>query len=176
MAVFSDPHISLAGPSDVPEIVALLNSAYRGESSKKGWTTEAHLIGGDVRTDKDDVRGVLGLPGSVYLIYRDDEGKLIGCVNLQHKVERMYLGMFSVSPELQGGGLGKKLMAAAEEHAKAKSVCAIYMSVISVRADLIAWYERRGYADTGERIPFPEDGRTGEHLQDLEFMVLEKPV
>jgi len=176
MTVFSDPHISLATSIDVPALVALMNSAYRGESSKKGWTTEAHLIAGDVRTDEADVQSVMSLPGSVFLIYRNNEGELVGCVNLQRKGERMYLGMFSVSPEQQGGGLGKKLMTAAEEHAKAEGVRAIYMSVISVRADLIAWYERRGYADTGERIPFPEDGRTGPHLQDLEFMVLEKPV
>jgi ribosomal protein S18 acetylase RimI-like enzyme len=176
MTVFSDPHISLASSADVPALVALMNSAYRGESSKKGWTTEAHLIDGDVRTDEADVLGVLSLPGSVFLAYRDDEGALIGCVNLQRKGERIYLGMFSVSPELQGGGLGKKLMAAAEEYAKAEGVRAIYMSVISVREDLIAWYQRRGYADTGERIPFPEDGRTGPHLQDLEFMVLEKDI
>ena len=176
MAVFSDPHISLAGSADVPALVALMNSAYRGESSKKGWTTEAHLIAGDVRTDEADVQSVLAIPGSVFLIYRDDAGTLTGCVNLQRKGERMYLGMFSVSPELQGGGLGKKLMSAAEEHGKAIGVRAIYMSVISLRADLIAWYERRGYADTGERIPFPEDGRTGQHLADLEFMVLEKDI
>lgn len=175
MKTFSDPHISLATPADVKDLVALMNSAYRGESSKKGWTTEAHLIGGEVRTDEADVQSVLSLPGSVFLTYRES-GKLIGCVNLQEKGERVYLGMFSVSPELQGGGIGRKLMEAADEHAKALGVKAIYMSVISARTDLIAWYERRGYHDTGKRVPFHEDGRTGNHLQPLEFMELEKPV
>jgi ribosomal protein S18 acetylase RimI-like enzyme len=175
MAIFSDPHIILATPTDVPDIVALLNSAYRGESSKKGWTTEAHLIAGEVRTDDEDVHTVLTTPGSVFLIYRDDAGKLIGCMNLQRKGNRLYLGMFSVSPELQGGGLGKTLMLASEEYAKSVTAQAIYMVVISARAELIAWYERRGYKDTGKRIPFPDDGRTGKHLQDLEFMELEKP-
>ena len=175
MTRFSDPHLSQAVAADAQELVALMNSAYRGESSKKGWTTEAHLIGGDVRTDEDDVLGVLNLPGSVFLVYRE-EGRIIGCVNLQEKGDRIYLGMFSVSPELQGGGIGKKLMEAADEHAKATGARAIYMTVITARADLIAWYERRGYHDTGKRIPFKEDGRTGNHLQELEFMELEKPV
>lgn len=174
MSTFTDHHVSLATEADAGEIVSLLNSAYRGESSKKGWTTEAHLIAGDVRTDEEDVRGVMGTTGSVFLIYRDEQGKLIGCMNLQRKVDRLYLGMFSVSPELQGGGLGKILMSAAEEYARSVGVRAIYMVVISARADLIAWYERRGYRDTGNRIPFQEDGRTGKHLQQLEFMELEK--
>jgi ribosomal protein S18 acetylase RimI-like enzyme len=176
MTRFSNTHISLATHTDIPDLVALMNSAYRGESSRKGWTTEAHLIAGDVRTDEEDVRNVLNLPGSVMLTYREDNHSLVGCMNLQRKGDRLYLGMFSVSPDLQGGGIGKKLMDAAEEHARAEKVRAIYMMVISARHDLIAWYERRGYADTGERIPFPEDGRTGAHLRDLEFMVLEKTV
>ena len=173
MTNFPDPHIRHAQTEDTHAIVALLNSAYRGESSRKGWTTEADLIGGDVRTDEEEVRSVIQQQGSVFLIYQEGD-RIIGCVNLQDKGDRMYLGMFSVSPELQGGGIGRKIMEAADEHAKALGAIAIFMTVISVRADLIAWYERRGYRDTGKRMPFQEDGRTGHHLQTLEFMELEK--
>ena len=82
--------------------------------------------------------------------------------------------MFSVSPQLQGGGIGKQLLQAAEEFALDVNFTAIYMSVISVRTELINWYKRHGYVETGERKPFVEDGLTGKHLQPLEFMTLEK--
>ena len=84
--------------------------------------------------------------------------------------------MFSVSPQLQGGGIGKKLLQAAEEYGRHLQMKAIYMSVISRRTELINWYMRHGYADTGERKPFIEDGITGKHLKPLEFMILEKPL
>jgi len=82
--------------------------------------------------------------------------------------------MFSVNPELQGGGIGKKLLHAAEEYASHVGCSIIYMTVITAREELINWYMRHGYVDTGERKPFEEDGVTGKHLQQLEFMVLEK--
>ena len=176
MFTFSDPHISLAKEADVPQLVTLLNSAYRGEGSKAGWTTEADLIEGEVRTDAVEVVKVIASPGSVMLTYRENPSSIIGCVNLQDRDGRIYLGMFSVSPLQQGGGIGKRLMEAAEEYAAQVKARSIYMTVISVRTELIAWYNRRGYADTGERIPFLEDGRTGKHTRELEFMVLEKKI
>lgn len=174
MQIFTDSHISIAAPEDVPAIKDLLNSAYRGEGSKQGWTTEAHLIAGDVRTDDNSVTEVMQQEGSVFLKYTDNQNNIIGCVNLQQHNDRLYLGMFSVSPQVQGGGIGKKLLAAAEEHADHVHCRSIYMTVISVRSELIDWYKRYGYVDTGERKPFIEDGLTGKHLQQLEFMVLEK--
>jgi ribosomal protein S18 acetylase RimI-like enzyme len=176
MFLFADPHISLATEADVPQLVTLLNSAYRGEGSRAGWTTEADLIQGEVRTDTTEVRQVIASPGSVMLSYREDAAGIIGCVNLQDRDGRIYLGMFSVSPLLQGVGIGNRLMEAAEEYAAQVKARSIYMTVISERAELIAWYQRRGYVDTGERIPFAEDGRTGKHTRKLEFMVLEKTI
>lgn len=174
MEPFSDPHISRAGISDIPGIMQLLNSAYRGESSRKGWTTEADLIAGEVRTDENNLTEVMQLPGSQFLKYTGQAGRILGCVNLQLHENRVYLGMFSVDPDLQGGGIGKRILQAAEEYARSVGAASIYMSVISVRAELIAWYQRHGYADTGERKPFKEDGLTGKHLRELEFMILEK--
>ncbi len=95
-------------------------------------------------------------------------------MNLQVQKHRVYLGMFSVYPELQGAGIGKIILRSAEEYAKSQGCTHIYMSVISVRAELIAWYQRHGYVDTGERNAFKEDGLTGKHLRELEFMTLEK--
>ncbi|MBI5371340.1 MAG: GNAT family N-acetyltransferase [Sphingobacteriales bacterium] len=176
MPLFSDPHISIATQQDIPAIVDLLNSAYRGESSRKGWTTEADLIAGERRTDEKNLLDIMKQEGSVFLKYEQPEGKIIGCVNLQKQANRIYLGMFSVSPALQGAGTGKKILLAAEEYTRSVQCHSIFMSVISVRAELISWYQRHGYADTGQRKPFFEDELTGKHLRKLEFIILEKPV
>jgi ribosomal protein S18 acetylase RimI-like enzyme len=117
---------------------------------------------------------VIRKPGSVVLKYTNEKNQLIGCVNLQQQGDRLYLGMFSVSPEAQGGGIGKKILLAAEQHALNEGCRSIFMQVISVRDELIHWYIRHGYQDKGERKPFNEDGLTGKHLQPLEFMILEK--
>jgi ribosomal protein S18 acetylase RimI-like enzyme len=174
MFSFSDPHISIAGIQDIPAIMQLLNKAYRGDSSRKGWTTEADLISGNVRTDEKNLGDVMAMPGSIFLKYTSPDTVVTGCVNLQQQNNRIYLGMFSVDPESQGGGIGKKILSAADEYARSVKAGSIYMSVISVRAELIAWYQRHGYADTGERKPFKEDNLTGRHLRELEFMTLEK--
>lgn len=166
--------IELATIADAKQIEQLLNSAYRGESSRKGWTTEADLIAGDRRTDEASVIEVMNQPGSVILKYTNEQRSIVGTVNLQKHVSRLYLGMFSVSPTEQGSGIGKQLLKAAEEHAHKVQCSSIYMSVISVRKELIDWYKRNGYVETGERKAFVEDNLTGKHLQPLEFLILEK--
>ncbi|MBL0334501.1 MAG: GNAT family N-acetyltransferase [Chitinophagaceae bacterium] len=171
---FSNPQISQATETDIPAICRLLNMAYRGESSRKGWTTEADLIGGDQRTTEPQLAEFMQIPGSVFLKYETVPGQVDGCVNLQLHGNRIYLGMFSVNPDMQGSGIGKKILKAAEEFAGKLQAVSIYMSVISVRKELIDWYQRQRYADTGERKPFHEDGITGNHLRPLEFMMLEK--
>ncbi len=173
MLFFSNPYITLANVADVSAIKDLLNAAYRGESSKQGWTTEALLISGDTRTNDEMILTAIEQTGSVILIYKKDE-KLVGCVNLQQNSNKLYLGMFSVLPALQGNGIGKQLLQGAEEYATKVNCHSIYMSVISLRTELIAWYKRHGYRDTGERKPFQEDEITGKHLQPLEFMTMEK--
>ncbi|WP_462252394.1 GNAT family N-acetyltransferase [Ferruginibacter sp.] len=174
MLIFSNPQISIATVADAANIVALLNSAYRGESSKQGWTSEAHLIAGNVRTDENDLLNIMAQPNGVVLKHINEQQKIIGCVNLQQHDKKIYLGMLSVSPNLQGAGIGKQLLKAAEEYAMYLQCAAIYMTVITARTELINWYNRYGYNDTGERKPFIEDNLTGRHLQPLEFMVLEK--
>ena len=174
MFTFSNPHISIAKPVDITIITSLLNSAYRGESSKQGWTTEAHLIAGDVRIDESNLLLAMQQPNSVMLKFSNEQEEITGCVNLQQHGSKIYLGMFSVSPKSQGFGIGKQLLQAAEEYTLHVQCTAIYMKVIAVREELINWYKRYDYKDTGERIPFAEDGLTGKHLQPLEFMLLEK--
>lgn len=174
MSIFSNPHVSIASASDIVALKDLLNSAYRGEASKKGWTTEAHLIAGEKRTDEASLKEVMRQPGSVFLKYTDKVSQIIACVNLQQHGQKIYLGMFSVSPQLQGGGVGKQMLQAADEYAIHLQCTSIYMSVISVRIELIDWYNRHGYHHTGEVKPFIEDDVTGKHLQQLEFLILEK--
>ena len=162
--------------ADVPDIVRLLNSAYRGESSRLGWTTEADLIGGNVRTNEEDVSSVMNKPGSVFLLLITSPQSVVGCVNLQRLDDSVYLGMFAVAPASQGGGLGRKLMDEAEAWALSNGRSKLRMWVISVRSELIGWYERMGFRDTGERKEFKEDGISGPHLRPLDFMVLEKEI
>ncbi len=169
-------NISQAGEEDVPALITLVNSAYRGESSKKGWTTEADLLDG-LRTDQKALELLFRKPGSVIFKYTDENNHLIGCVNLQSQDERLYLGMLTVSPSLQGGGIGKKLLSAAETYAVKNNFSAIAMTVISVREELISWYERHGYLRTGQKKPFPTgDPSFGIPRQPLEFIVLEKAI
>jgi len=176
MVKFNDNNIRLAREADISSITHLLNIAYRGEASKAGWTTEAHLIAGEQRATDEMVLETFQNPGSVFLLYQQPEQTVSGCVNLQIHGKKIYLGMFSVSPAEQGNGIGKKLLQAAEIYARSVDCDNIYMTVISVRTELIDWYIRHGYRDTGERKPFEEDNITGKHLQQLEFAVLEKPI
>lgn len=165
--------ITPATLQDVPELNILVNSAYRGESSKKGWTTEEHLLGG-IRTNESDLSALLQNDNVTILKYTES-GEMIGSVYLEKQADKLYLGMLTVSPELQGGGIGKKLMQAAENLAKENNISKIAMTVISVRKELIEYYERRGYKPTGETKPFPmNDPKFGLPKQQLEFIVMEK--
>ena len=175
MPLFTDSGVSIAIPADASAITSLLNSAYRGERSRSGWTTEADLIAGETRTVETQVEALIRQPESVFLLLRE-ENRLLGCVNLQVHHPRVYFGMFSVQPGEQGRGLGKRLLQAAEEYALQQQATHIYMSVISLRTELINWYQRHGYRDTGERKPFHEDGISGRHLRPLEFMMMEKKI
>ena len=160
---------------DIPALTILINSAYRGERSKKGWTTEAHLLEGK-RTDEPEMTEIFLDPKNTILKFTEND-KIIGSVLLVKKESQLYLGMLTVSPELQNGGIGKKLLAEAENHANSLGLSSIIMTVISVREELIAWYKRHGYVDTGEREAFPESGiHTTVSEEPLEFIYLEKSI
>jgi ribosomal protein S18 acetylase RimI-like enzyme len=166
-------HISKATIDDIPQLLPLVNSAYRGESAKKGWTHEADLIEGDRRTDENSLTILLQNPAAVILKY-EIQNEIRGCVYLEKQGAVLYLGMLSVSPEAQAQGIGKKLMHAAEAHAHAQGCTSIEMTVISVRKELISWYERNGYDLTGQTRPFHNDGRFGKPRRPIEFVVMEK--
>ncbi len=170
-----DPAISFATNDDLLEITALVNSAYRGNEARKGWTHEADLIEGSLRTDVDSLKAELSNPNAVILKYTDHQ-KIIGTVFLEKIDSKLYLGMLSVLPDIQARGIGRKLLQASENYAREQGCQKIEMTVISVRKELIAWYERNGYQITGETRPFHDDGRFGIPRQKIEFIVMEKEV
>jgi len=168
-----------ASTADVAEIVRLVESAYRGDASRTGWTTEADLLDGQ-RTDADAVAEMLRQPDSTVLLADEDDGQLVGCCRLERRPGgEAYFGMFSVQPVRQGGGVGRQLLAEAERMARDDwAATTMVMTVIAQRAELIAWYERRGYRRTGETEPFPYgNDRYGiPRRPDLVFAVLAKPL
>ena len=159
---------------DIPKLVGLINSAYRGEESKKGWTTEADLLGG-IRTDASSLQQMMSKENAVILKFCNRD-LIEGCVYLEKKNNKMYLGMLTVSPILQAKGIGKNLLFAAEEHARKHNCSAMQMSVISLRDELIRWYERHGYNKTGDTQPFPADEKFGMQKLPLQFVIMEKEI
>ncbi|WP_415064306.1 GNAT family N-acetyltransferase [Bdellovibrio sp.] len=167
-----------ADDSHVDSLVELVNSAYRGESSKVGWTTEADILGGQ-RTDAEGIQEMINKEDSVILIAEnDDNGDLVGCVHLEKQNAKCYLGMLTVDPSLQNKGIGKMLLTESGALAQFWDCTSIFMTVISARSELIAWYEKHGFRKTGEKKPFPYgDERFGlPKVEGLEFIVLEKKV
>lgn len=174
----TDVVIRAAATGDIPALHRLIESAYRGEASRAGWTTEADLLEGQ-RTDPDDLADILADPAQIMLAaWRGAD--LVGSILIADRGQGTgYFGMLSVSPTLQGGGLGRRLIDTAHaELARRFGARRVRISVLPQRDALIAWYRRLGYAPTGETLPFPYgDPRFGLPLRDdLHFIVMERPL
>ncbi len=167
----------IATLDDTIEICELVNSAYRGEFSKNGWTNETHLFDGQ-RTDAKEIEDIISDKSQVFILCLHDDA-IIGTVVVKNKSDCAYVGMVSIRPDLQRSGLGKQLLIAAEELAINQwNLPKIEMTVIKQRPELINWYERRGYFFSGEKRPFPYGNpRVGApKVNDLEFVVLNKAI
>ena len=166
-----------ASLADVSAVGDLIASAYRGEESRRGWTTEAHLLGGP-RIDADGIRRIIDAPDS-YVLLAEAAGQLLGCCHVRAETPgQAYVGLLAVRPWLQGQGIGRAIIAWAEREAHERwATTQVRMQVIRQRRDLIAWYERLGYLPTGETLPFPYDAPGVVATRpDLEFVVLVKPI
>lgn len=166
-----------AGVEDIPALVTLVTSAYRGDVSRQGWTTEADILDGN-RIDPEVLREDIERPRSAVLIAERGDA-LLACAHVCDEEGLGYFGMFAVRPDLQNAGIGRLVLAEAERLAREQwSLTTMCMTVIDLRSELIAWYERRGYRRTGVKKPFPAtDPRFGLPLRDdLRFEVLEKPL
>jgi GNAT superfamily N-acetyltransferase len=164
-----------ATADDIPALVVLVTSAYRGEVSRQGWTTEADILGGN-RIDPDVLRGDIERPRSLVLIGSRD-GTMLGCAHVCDEDGAGYFGMFAVRPDLQNAQVGRAILAEAERIVRDEwKLPTMRMTVIDVREELISWYERRGYLRTGVKKPFPAtDPRFGQpQRDDLRFELLEK--
>jgi len=159
---------------DAARIAALTNSAYRGDASRAGWTTEADLLTGE-RINTEGIVKIIEAENSIILLCLQDD-VIIGSVHLEKTDDAAYLGMFVVRPDLQGTGIGRQFMAQAERAARVQwQIKKMWMFVISLRVELIAYYERRGYSRTGRTHPFPaEIGEEFRLVKDLEFVEMEK--
>jgi ribosomal protein S18 acetylase RimI-like enzyme len=162
--------------SESAAIAALVNAAYRGESSRQGWTTEADLLDG-LRTTAADVQQLIESEHSVILVCVSGDD-LIASVCLEKKADAAYIGMFVVNPTMQGSGIGKQLLTYAESYAVEQwSVSRFCMHVITQRDALISFYERRGYRRTGVVKAFPVNPEMWQPKKTgLQFELLEKPV
>jgi ribosomal protein S18 acetylase RimI-like enzyme len=170
------PPLSLrkATKEDSGRIADLVNSAYRGDSSSQGWTTEAELLDGN-RINQEEVRTLIEAEKSMILLCLDGT-EIIGSVHLRKMDSAAYLGLFVVKPTLQGMGIGKCFMQAAENIAQKEwGIVRMSMTVINRRQELIAYYERRGYRRTGQISPFPAHaGASIPRVEGLQLEVLEK--
>jgi ribosomal protein S18 acetylase RimI-like enzyme len=163
----------VAQETDIPALEQLVNSAYRGEVSKKGWTTEADLLGGARVTATSLVKDIFNENSCIYTCC-NEQGQMDACVFLQIKLGKLYVGMLSVSPSLQNKGLGKLLLQLADKVAIVNECVALTMTVITVRTELIAWYNRHGFLPTGETFPFNIPDNIVLANEPLQFVVLEK--
>jgi ribosomal protein S18 acetylase RimI-like enzyme len=165
--------IEKATLQDVNTIYQLVNSAYRGETAKKGWTTEAYILAGE-RISEAELQQIITTENNAIFLYKINN-VLEGTVLLINHFDHLYLGMLTVNPNIQNNGIGKKLLFFAEDYAKTLGLSKIKMTVITLRTELLNWYTKHGYTDTGKREPFPtEYDEVVLHHEPLVFAVLEK--
>ena len=141
--------------ADLPALHALIQRSYRGETARGGWSHEADLVQGE-RISHQDLAALIDSAQDRFLV-AENAGTLIGCVHICAKTATTsYFGLLTVDPGRQAAGLGKRLIGAAEATARQDfGATEMELTVLSTRAELIAYYQRRGYHPTGACRPFP---------------------
>jgi len=152
--------VNRATTEDVPDVVRVVNAAYE---------VEKFFVSGD-RTDEDTIRRMMS--AGVFLTTRDESGRLAGCVYVELRGDRGYFGMLSVDPSMQGRGLGRQIVDAAEDYARANGCIAMDIRVVNLRTELPPFYTKLGYVETGQIEP-ASDPRG---LQPFCFVRMSKPL
>ncbi len=162
-----------ATAADAPAVRALIERAYRGEESAGSWTSEAHLLKG-MRTRPGEIETLIAGTDTRFVL-AEEAGEVVGCALIERRDGYCYFGMFAVRPDRQAGGVGRAVLNACEDAARdVWRSPEMRMTVISLRTDLIAYYERRGFVRTGETVTFPFADWTGETTRDFDLRVLAK--
>ena len=173
------PDILITRPAtrkDIPGLAVLINRAYRGGGSRRGWTTEADLFDGP-RIDEKALRELMRTPFTRLWCCHEHGRGLVGCVCLSRPLgDALYISLLAVAPEAQAHGVGRHLLRHADQQARQLRCVRLRMTVLAERPDLLAWYARRGYYPTGEAESFPTGERFGQPRQALQLLTLEKPV
>jgi len=165
-----------ATPTDIPGLTVLINRAYRGAASQQGWTTEAHLFDGP-RINEAALRLLMRTPFTRLWCCHEPQRGLVGCVCLTRPLgDALYVSLLAVAPEAQVLGVGRRLLLHADLRARELKCIRIRMTVLAERPDLLDWYSRRGYYQTGEVEDFPAGLGAGQPRQPLQLLTLEKPV
>ncbi len=167
-------HFRKAVLNDVEAIVKLVNMAYRGETSRAGWTTEADILDG-LRTSVNEVEHLIASENAIILLCLNDD-ELLGSICVEKECAIAHIGMFVVNPTIQANGIGKRLLTEAESLAQhIWGIEQFQMRVITIRHELIAFYERRGYIRTGILTEFPVNPEVWQpKLAGLQLETLEK--
>ena len=170
-----------ARKADAAALVDLIERAYRGPEAAGKWTSEASLLTGP-RTNTDEIIALIDREDSRFILAEQD-GTLAGCCLVQGMnrdpqqagVTAAYFGMFAIEPGAHGGGIGKIVIAEAERRvAELWDANQMVMTVINLRHELIAWYERRGYRQTGATLPFPFSETSGEIHRNFHLVEMRK--
>ena len=164
-----------ACPDDIEAIVDLVRRGSRGEESKRGWTSEAHLVEG-LRTDADQVGEMMSADAQI--IVGESAGNLLACCHCDCRTGQGHIGMLTVDPGCQGAGLGSEMLGFAENWLRDRQARASLILVLDQLPALGSWYERRGYVRTGTTIPFSVvNERYGRSkVDDLRFEERIKPL
>ncbi|MBV1873492.1 MAG: GNAT family N-acetyltransferase [Gammaproteobacteria bacterium] len=152
--------LDIADITDAARVCELLNLAYRGA---EGWTTERTLVEGN-RCSESDIVSDIKSPDNYLLVYKTDN-IIQACVSVQKNDNRAYIGSFAVNPKLQNLGIGKTVLNLAEQYAIVNFQAEQFvMVVLSSRAELIQYYERRGYQRNGNIKEYPMHLNVGRPL------------
>lgn len=141
--------------NDVNFLFTFLNAAYRGDSAREGWTFESDLVGGLRITTEEIAESINKVKESFLLALSGN--KIVGCVQLVDEGDELYFGMISVDPKLQNQKIGAKILAEIDRIARSQNKSRVRLVVIHTRAELIAYYERKGFRSTGQSESFPSE-------------------